>query len=920
MKTISGNVKKKKAYLSPLMLVVAVSAFFMFWRIDEVPPVEADEAIVYYANYLLFKSFLAGIPFTEITADILYKQTIGFYKKLIFYPFAFPLYTLWEGVIIAIAGLSKTAISLSSAMLGFATVLVSYVLASFLYGKRVGAISAILLASSLLFTIHARNSGLQMAGVLSVLATVYFLSRAELSHKTHYYWLSGLSLGLGLFTGYAPVLLSTVILLCWLVWTHRGFTFLKNVHIWGGVVLAAATFMGLMAGFSKVFLGNYTGAFARVAEFTHARAGHVSMLNYDPGFLLSNIHTAFFSLFVAMPPLYTTLSDPNRVLVGVPMISPLVAPFLLWGIVLAVKRRTDKDKLVLSWLGVIGLVSVLVVTFEGRYILIASTAIYTLAAIGIAHAAEVVGKIIARRVPKIKLFRENERGADCRVKAIAVFLCSVLLLTVSVLSYRDYFVAYAGVDANLWRDVGQRELAEYISRRTPPDKCSVVFGRKELVPYEQFVVFTRGAYGVQRWDAIIRAHQANPIRLQEWENGIFAKGVDVIYYVFSLDNEFSKAPGKPPHAYKGPYEDLSLFLKLHPDIKPAKVIRYTAGQEAYAIYEVGRPSRPSFDYDASLGGEIQMRVSQALKLRHPNIEKLRFRISYAGDRNRLQDLVVELRNTDPASKEPDLSPRGLLKSIKVLPSDLRLDRGEYSAIDFPYSGLSEGGTYAIVWRQAQPDVRNHYVLARRTLDVYEGVGSGRHDGKRWTMSPKDIDVIPQPVDYVVRTTPSAGIRTIHIPGGQEKNGGRETVTLELHAKEWKKEVYDQANIDYASDGRNWSWLNPATDAGGYLLYKIDSPYPISRMELITNPRIHNDKGGANKVVFSYSVDGRAYREIYAFISNGSESWSGVYEWETYDIIHPASNTVFLRFDLGAKNSQLWADASHPMVFSADLVR
>src|SRR3989304_8952263 len=115
----------------------------------------------------------------------------------------------------------------------------------------------------------------------------------------------------------------------------------------------------------------------------------------------------------------------------------------------------------------------------------------------------------------------------------------------------------------------------------------------------------------------------------------------------------------------------------------------------------------------------------------------------------------------------------------------------------------------------------------------------------------------------------------------------------------------------------------------YLTYKIEAPFKIERLDIRTNPRVYNDIQRRNSVSAYYSADGKEYRRIYEVRSNGKNDWAvyrdritgnafnnGIYERETYNIVYPESNVVYIRFLFEGYpgEAQLWSMRDGALVF------
>ena len=152
------------------------------------------------------------------------------------------------------------------------------------------------------------------------------------------------------------------------------------------------------------------------------------------------------------------------------------------------------------------------------------------------------------------------------------------------------------------------------------------------------------------------------------------------------------------------------------------------------------------------------------------------------------------------------------------------------------------------------------------------------------------------------------------------------------SESYRDEAFYVANLSLKKmDERGFLELDGAS---GYLIYKLESPFPIERLEMRSNPRVFNDVERKNAVSAFYSVDGREYKKIYEVRSDGSGDWvvyhdpvtgstfhNGTYERETYHALYPGSPHVYVKFLLEGKAGevQLWStkrDWNHWLMFDA----
>jgi hypothetical protein len=153
----------------------------------------------------------------------------------------------------------------------------------------------------------------------------------------------------------------------------------------------------------------------------------------------------------------------------------------------------------------------------------------------------------------------------------------------------------------------------------------------------------------------------------------------------------------------------------------------------------------------------------------------------------------------------------------------------------------------------------------------------------------------------------------------------------IESKDYEKDIFEQKNLIFmAGAGRSFLELDGSS---GYLIYKIESPFKIERLDIRTNPRVFNDRNRKNAISAYYSTDNKSYKRIYEVRSSGNSDWAnyrdqitgntwnnGIYDRETYDVIYPDSNIVYIKFSFEGYpgEAQLWSrgEGNHWLMFDA----
>jgi len=203
-----------------LLAFMAIGAFYRLLRIDEIPlEMGCDLPHIYNNIRLILRSeFLVFFP-----------SHPG--REGLFFYLAAPLCRVF--------GLTHTTIKISSALIGVATIPWIYLLGREMYNREVGLWAAFLLSISHWHVILTRVGFRSCTMPLMLVLTLYLLVRACKTRSRWLYAWSGLSLGLGLYTYNAflivPLVVGAMMLVLWLI---RGKAFWRD---WDGYAVMALT-------------------------------------------------------------------------------------------------------------------------------------------------------------------------------------------------------------------------------------------------------------------------------------------------------------------------------------------------------------------------------------------------------------------------------------------------------------------------------------------------------------------------------------------------------------------------------------------------------------------------------------------------------------------------------------------------------
>lgn len=899
--------RKNKLDIVICLILFLLSISLYTINLDRLPencaPLTAGTSDYLFFDYLQ-KSNLKE-PFQNYIQNIPHLSEFDKWHAANYLVAANPFQGLISALFIAIFGVKKVTIQLGGIFIGALTGIVTYLLAKNMFNRKVGLISALLLINSLwVITIVRLGYTHQIIPYFMACLIVYYFYRAPTLESRKSFWLVGTLLAIGLFNGYPNIYLLFPILLLWTIWNRENLLTLRKSHLWLTILILSGLFLFISVSYSQLIFRN---PFYNLQSLYRWYFKDLLATRGGGSINLQHFKIVFKNLFIKMD--LSTARAPEYRVVGKPMVAPFVSILFFIEVWIALKRRKPADKLLLLWVALPYITVSTVWEFGERYFFLAAPAVYILAGRGLWEIIEVFRKEKYKQ-NKILCFLSHKR------KFVMSLIWIAFVLTI-LFSYKDYFIDYARMDRDYWRLVGSREIATYIIQRAPPDQCQIILGKQLFIPDEHLPFYFRIKgliYRPLRWQEIIKDNKENIPEIILWEKSVFQKGKKLIVFVFSLESEKTKPYARPVGFVPSDgYDDLSLFLKIHPQLQPEKMIYYTDGQPAFAVYVLSEPPEIEYRYPVGIPGKIS--GVQTFTPEYPALlDKIKFLIGYRGEKAFLPDLTVELRKMPRDYSVTDIASSIVLASVTLSPSELNLKATQYSTIDLQDINLGPETTYAIIWKPLRIDEKNHYLLAGQDYDIYGEGQFGYHDGSQWRMLDADVYFVSLSANYTIESTVSKGIRAFRIP--RESTSGRMSFKIVFKEKEWQKEIFDQKNLRY-EEGSNgqFRWLTPEDESGGYLIYKVESPYFIKSMEFISNPRIHNDWEKKNSLRFSYSIDGKKYYEIYRLNSNGRDTWTGIYEREMDNTIHPKSKIVYLRFDFKRGNTQLWATDAHPIIFT-----
>jgi 4-amino-4-deoxy-L-arabinose transferase-like glycosyltransferase len=274
-----------------LAIIILVAIFFRVFRLDTLPRgMTADEAtfgleglaIARGERYPVFLRGMSG---------------------------ALPMYAYWLAILFRLLGPSIQIARLGTALVGIVTVLLFYVLVKELLAstgrERMRTVTALLatffMATSYWHVVYSRLAIEPILVPLFGILIVYCVLRARSSGRRAFFVLSGLFLGLALYTYPAAYFFPVLVLALWSLYAWRDRQFLRthwrDVLILFAVCFAFATPLGLFA--------------ARDFDTFAARASEVSVLN--PGATGGSPGARLLTSFVETAGMFTFRGDVSLV-------------------------------------------------------------------------------------------------------------------------------------------------------------------------------------------------------------------------------------------------------------------------------------------------------------------------------------------------------------------------------------------------------------------------------------------------------------------------------------------------------------------------------------------------------------------------------------------------------------------------------
>lgn len=222
--------KKIEHFNVPILLVCFVLSFLLFYNLDSTYLTNWDEA--WYAD--ISRNMLETGNF--ITPQWNFEQ---FFDKP-------PLYIWFEVLSFKLFGVNELAARLPSVISGIGVAVVLYFLASFLFGNSVGLLSVIVFSSTIGFLYRARSGNLDALLTFFLLLTMLAFYKALKDTPVFWFFIMGVSTGLGFLTKGALAFVFPVIGIVYLL--------LKKQYVLARLEFLFALTIGIVISFSWIFL------------------------------------------------------------------------------------------------------------------------------------------------------------------------------------------------------------------------------------------------------------------------------------------------------------------------------------------------------------------------------------------------------------------------------------------------------------------------------------------------------------------------------------------------------------------------------------------------------------------------------------------------------------------------------------------
>lgn len=556
-----------------IICILSIAVPFLFFGLDLFMDVWRNRSMVIFFTILQEKSKIEHSLYRamdKIMAD--YLTTPGhFFKESNIGLIGMTLNMILVNMFKKFIDLSVKNLVLLSGFVGIASIILMYFFTRSLYDRKIAFLSGLLIASSLIFVFMTRNTLFVYPYTIEMLlALVTFFSFwfAHSKKKHKYLLITGFSLGLNWVNGVISpfILLSILIFFVFYITAKIKGIFLfdckKYIYIF---LISFITFLCVSITYSLSLYASPLEIFNFINKYFFTRS--TAMAKHGLEVIFYNFVRLFVVLFYgSIPGSRFDFSDGFGIYYW-PLINPLVGPFLFIGIYKCFRGKSLSDIFISSWVFTTIFVFTFLTYFESRYINSVLPAVFIVSSLGIVYFAETVSKFLASN---FKRFLSKDT---------IVLIISLLAIVSSIyITTYAYFIDRYQNDGYFLESFGQVQAGEYIYKDSKPEDCLVVLNDEVTIPEEIFVFATKGKpYKHIFWNVLNKGG----VDILEWEKEILQyRGK--IFYIFSHGSGFIK---EKKLRFDDP-ADWSYFKKIHPSLKPVKIIYSATGIPVLFIFEV----------------------------------------------------------------------------------------------------------------------------------------------------------------------------------------------------------------------------------------------------------------------------------------------------------------------------------------------
>ena len=874
--------QKPSTKIALLLLAFANGLFFLFWDIQNFPPLENGEAVLGLATEFFYQAAAANLDFGPYMIQKWSQTALGPDLPMhtaYLIPDLYPLQTLWLGAAFWLFGANPFAIHFSAALLSLLFLAILYHTVTRISGPLCALLATLFASQSLILLLLGRTvfTPTVFGALFGALTLGAFFVGHSQKRPVYFLW-GGITFGFALLNCYPSVFVFPLILVVWLVWESHSLAFLKEKYLWLGALAALGVFFLGSLLFSSALTPNPWGNLVQTYAYYLDRGTDENPVSKGAAFLWNNPLMSLRVLFWSMPPYPTPFGTdmPNFTLVGATQLQRVLLPFFLLGLGRAFVRRSSSDKLWLSWFWVSWVVFAFLITYEIRYFVVVLPALYALCVEGLLLSASWVEK----------KWPSPAAGRGLWLVAGLAFGAS------SLMTYKNYFVDYRQDDANLWGAIHSEVLAQEVLKAGPPEEVLVVLGHSTLIPNAPLFFLTHGEYRVHSWAGLLGAkgYQLSEMRL--WEQEQFDRGVQKILYLFSLDQAGAEIPGKPAN-YGNDYDDLARFALLHPKLEPVRVNSTSRGVPLQAVYEVSASLAQASTW-IPLGPEP---LVQTFRFPYPALEAVE--LEWRSEGTTKGSLTAEVLALNPAN--PAETGAKVLGWVTAGQSGkVRLDFGGLQLDPRGFYGLKLQARGAEVFLKQSPCRCSQGSQAFRLSAA--GAPVPLEETLDWRLVPAPTFLAQGSKAQVLEldaTGASTAVKLL-VSQAQLESGGAEGLGL------------------FAAG--DWNWFAPNSPQPASLTFELRSQKEMKTLAFTGFPRVHNDPEMLNFVGISVSTNGTQFRSLGRLASDGRGIWTGIYERELSGNTEVSGKRIWVRIDFSGENSQLWAVKTNPLTFKVDFVQ